>query len=633
MQEKNHQSHTKTVINLSKPYHSGKLLVDIKPINSKTIIDIKPIRKLEIKKPENREESKFDTLAGTIKDKVQIETKTEISELNILSDEPVKATLDFDQFSDFSSIFNPPTKTSYRDANDIQLEFREKKNEHQSEVKNPKSVVSKSFVKSLTDINKKTTTNSHISLSHKKPQISIDPLNSASKVLTVVDNNRALAKNINKKRFDLKVKLMQQKHKADLEKFNVIDQFSSKKQSFEEFSKDNYVFKSPGKLDNSSIPKSGFDDSFFKKFDTDSSRINLEQLNDQIHDSKLRKKIRRTNKIKRYSISTTFATIVLIICTLFLTGNAQWLGQITNKNVQASKNSNKKSEKYDQWILKNNSNKYSPPANDLDLDGLNNFEEYLIDSNPVNKSSCNNGFTDNENVINLIDPVFCNPIDFNNKSEVERFAPILNIPESFINIAPASQATIVETKNSKITVSSNSATLVSDIKSNPITGLSNTIIKAEAKTENPKKNIFLSQKIEQYINDNRSYDAYDKFVANPVASDYYIQMSEKFGVPLKYVLAIARSESRFGTDQYNQNGTLNRIGVNKNMYSIGLDDNGGNVGYGTWESGVDAFGRWYDSFNTQGYSDCQKWRIYNPNGDYCQKIENLANEIENYIQS
>jgi hypothetical protein len=485
------------------------------------------------------------------------------------------------------------------------------------------------------DIKKGNETKSQISLSHKKPKITIDPLNSTSKVLAITDHNRTLSTKVNNQRFDLKVKLMQQKHKADLDKFNVIDQFSSKKQSFEDFSSNNFTFKAPPKFDSSNMPSSVFEDSFFKKADPESTRINLDKLNGEIHDSKLRRKIRTTNKIKRYSVSTTFATAVLIICTLFLTGNAQWMGQINSKNVQAGKNVNQQTQKYDQWILKNNSNKYSPPGNDLDQDGLNNYEEYLIDSNPINKYSCNNNFTDNENVINLIDPVFCNPIDFNNKAEVERFAPILNIPESFIKNLSNIGVENLKTKESIITISSNSAAIVSDIKSRSITDLVNptTPILVEAKSQTQKESSLLNLKVEQYIDQYRSFEAYDKFVPNPISSDYYISMSEKYGVPLKYALAIARSESRFGTDQYNQNGTLNRIGANKNIYSIGLDDVGGNVNYGTWESGADAFGKWYESFNVQGYSDCAKWRIYNPNGDYCQKIENLANEIQEYIGS
>jgi hypothetical protein len=56
-------------------------------------------------------------------------------------------------------------------------------------------------------------------------------------------------------------------------------------------------------------------------------------------------------------------------------------------------------------------------------------------------------------------------------------------------------------------------------------------------------------------------------------------------------------------------------------------------GFNTWEEGVESFGKWYKRFQDRKVPDCSKWRIYNPNGDYCTKVETLADEIEAYLKS
>jgi hypothetical protein len=412
MQEKSQQSHTKTVINLSKPYHSGKLLIDIKP-NNKTVIISSPSGS---KVTENIPDVSLPQ--NTIKNPQ-------------VGNEPRLSTI-FDDFTDYDKIFDPSAKSQYRNADDIQIKITQKlaektlSQEVNTSTENQKTDLNS--VKSLTDINKASEPKQTI-LSKKKPQISIEPLHSKSRILATTSANRELIKKLTQKRIDLKVKLMEQKKKAALDNPDSINDFVTNNDNIDFATKESFTFKSPEKFDSSNFQfYPGF-----KKTVNDSDRINLDKLNGEIHNSKLRQKMRMTNKIKRYSLSAAFATVILVICTVFLTGNAQWLGQISNKSVMASRSLDKKSQKYEQWIQSQNSNKYSPPGNDLDQDGLNNFEEYLIESNPNNKNSCYNGQTDNENLINLIDPVTCKPIDMTSKIEVEKFAPILNIPSQFIN--------------------------------------------------------------------------------------------------------------------------------------------------------------------------------------------------------
>ena len=138
-------------------------------------------------------------------------------------------------------------------------------------------------------------------------------------------------------------------------------------------------------------------------------------------------------------------------------------------------------------------------------------------------------------------------------------------------------------------------------------------------------------KIQKYIQIYRSQDAIDRNYAAPVHPAVYLDVALKYDVPLKYMLALARNESRFGTDRFDSEGNLTRPGEFKNIYSIGLDDSGNNKGFATWEDGVEGFGKWYQKFHKRGVSDCSKWRIYNPNGDYCAKVEALSNEIQIFL--
>lgn len=652
------KSSTKTEINLSKPYHQGPLLIDFKARSSKTLIDIKPI-----KKPT---QSKYQEHIIKNKPEQDISKKIDDKESNNQSkftNDYKLSTLDFDKLNEFDDLLNPFLKVDYRDANNIRIPSLDKNI--------TKKVNVESKIKQVGDIKKSDLQNSNLSFSSLKPKINVAPLHSRSRTLAVIDQNRELAKKFRDKRKQAQNENPNFGFKTDLEAFET-GNFNNKFKAID--NQDFFQFKAPLKFDASDIPQF-FDETNSKLIDHNSSRVNLPELNKEIHNSNLRKKIRNRNKFKRYSASTLFTTIIIIFCTLFLTGNAQWMGKFGEKNVSADKSKSQKVGQYDKWIAANNFGNYSSPGEDLDKDGLNNYEEFLINSNPTNKNSCNINVTDNANLLNLIDPVTCLPIDFDAPGQVARFKEVLNITPEFIqkhqksNLQNQSFITpSVQVKDTIISVSQSSAAIVTDIL--PVSNIefddqkSPTFIETSTKIQVPKLTVenaavekpleikvpeikkpsadsnveILAQKsnvnisaVQQYIDQYRSYDKYDNQIQNPINAKYFIEMSNKYNVPLKYSLAIARSESRFGTDQFNQDGSANRIGRHLNMYSIGLDDAGGSITYPSWEAGVDAFGKWYTKFENQGYSDCAKWRIYNPNGDYCQKIENLATQIENYI--
>jgi hypothetical protein len=380
-------------------------------------------------------------------------------------------------------------------------------------------------------------------------------------------------------------------------------------------------------------------------------KLNLFELNQEIHHHKIRAKIKTNQRLKKYSVlSGLVASFLFFMAIFFGYNNTNSYANLLPKFASAQTNITKKltpaeqkQADYSNWITSKNDNQYSTPSDDLDSDGLTNYEEFLLDSNPKNKNSCNPKITDLENLVNLVDPKTCLPIDFKNDEQVKKFSEVINIPQvqkeliigqpklqkesAELNTSSSKSSSVISSSSSSKSldsVVSSSSSLVSEISSSSISSSSNST---------KQDYVADPQKVAQYVAKYRSYDAFDSEIGTPVDSSYFIKVSQDYNVPLKYVLAMARAESRFGTDQHNSDGSLNRIGNHKNMFSIGLDDEGGSITYDTWENGVDAFGKWYKKFDDRGIPDCSKWRIYNPNGDYCQKIEALANEVENYIKS
>lgn len=149
--------------------------------------------------------------------------------------------------------------------------------------------------------------------------------------------------------------------------------------------------------------------------------------------------------------------------------------------------------------------------------------------------------------------------------------------------------------------------------------------------ENPKLVLSLESKIAQYMTRYRSYEGLDNKFDLPVSPIIFLETSLKYQVPLSYTLSVARLESRFGTDCYSESN-LTRICKHRNIFSLGLDDSGNNWTFDTWEDGVYAFGKWYQKRVDQGYSTCQIWRLYNPNGNYCMKILDTSKDLEEFFK-
>jgi hypothetical protein len=272
------------------------------------------------------------------------------------------------------------------------------------------------------------------------------------------------------------------------------------------------------------------------------------------------------------------------------------------------------------------------PHADFDSDGLTNSEEFKLFSNPKLFSTCGDSRGDAEKLIQMIDPANCQPIDFEGGNGLEKYKDIVD----FDNLKKNYYSSFSLGK--EISEQNDSLSLIG-FNASSLEELNNLKISKEdidiqiSRLQEQKNQLDKIAKIDLYIQNNRSFEPYDREYPTPVNGLVYLEVSKKYSVPLKYVLAVAQRESRFGTDRYNKIGNLTRPGQYKNIYSMGLDDSGNNIGFETWEAGVESFGRWYRRFDDSGISDCNKWRIYNPNGDYCKNIEETANNIEYFLKN
>jgi len=289
-----------------------------------------------------------------------------------------------------------------------------------------------------------------------------------------------------------------------------------------------------------------------------------------------------------------------------------------------------KLEEYKTWIEQKTGTE-AEPQDDIDNDQLSNYEEFILESDPISANTCNPEVTDSQNLFAFINPVTCKPIDFNNPQEAEKFEGLIsfsNLQQGFL------KDVVTETPNPTAANSSSLLNLFGVENYTQLDSITSEQLDAQLAQKTTKKEYLrLVGRIDDYVKQFRSYEALDRNYPAPVHPATYLEVSLKYQVPLKYTIAIARTESRFGTDRYTASGNLTRPGQFQNIYSMGLTDGGQNLKFNKWEDGVEAFGKWYKKFNDRGVSNCAKWRIYNPNGDYCSKIEALAASIDIYLQS
>jgi hypothetical protein len=340
----------------------------------------------------------------------------------------------------------------------------------------------------------------------------------------------------------------------------------------------------------------------------------------------------RKNKLIFGLFGSGIVVSVIIISLLLnqkVTNKAQ--GSVAGVIVKSVTKNNQPTDAYKSWIA-DKLGQYYGPEEDFDTDQLSNEEEFIIGTDPKNEHTCNPDKTDAENLVELINPITCKLLDLSDEKSLEKFKKVVDFN------AIKSKVFQSDAKNPKTEiVSENTDSILKQFNIDSLESLNkqefnNTKLKAEQEAIRAKQfTIDKINKINQYMKETRSLEPYDRNNPIPVNGAVYLEVALKYKAPLKYVLAVAQRESRFGTDAFDKDGNLTRPGKYKNIFSMGLDDEGNNVGFETWEKGVESFGRWYKRFNDRGFSDCSKWRIYNPNGDYCKAIEETASGIEAYL--
>lgn len=357
-------------------------------------------------------------------------------------------------------------------------------------------------------------------------------------------------------------------------------------------------------------------------------------INKGFNSIKTKKSSRFIPRFRNHKVTASIM-IFLISATLFsVSGFFYYQRNLPSQTAVAGVVENKieypKLDEYKTWITEQNGS-YSEPQEDVDQDQINNYEEFLINSNPLSANTCDPEKTDSQNLFNFIDPATCKPINFEDEQETKKFEELITFPDLKEGFLIDNQELVTDTQptNTANLLSFFNIQNFSDLESISIESLDTQVSEKNTK----KEYLRLIGRIESYINQFRSYEANDRNYPVPVHPAVFLDVSLRYQVPLKYTLAIARTESRFGTDRYTASGNLTRPGEHQNIYSMGLTDGGKNITFNSWEAGVESFGKWYKKFQDRGISNCSKWKIYNPNGDYCSKVEKLAASIEIYLES
>lgn len=344
--------------------------------------------------------------------------------------------------------------------------------------------------------------------------------------------------------------------------------------------------------------------------------------------------IRKTKWYLYSIIAVSSILTIFIITSIFsqkVTNVAQ--GQVAGVVEKGKSKSllNEPTEAYKYWIS-DKLGSYYLPEEDLDGDQLTNEEEFIIGSEPNNPNTCNPKKTDAENLVEFINPVTCKSIDLSDSVAMDKFKKVVDFNSIRSKVIQNDAKNIKEEAKNDADNSIQKLFGLNSLESLNKQEFNSSKFKTELDLIKTKQDsIDKINKINQYMKETRSLEPFDRNYPIPVNGAVYLEVSLKYNVPLKYTLAVAQRESRYGTDAYDKDGNLTRPGKYKNIFSMGLDDSGNNVGFETWEKGVESFGRWYKRFNDRGFSDCSKWRIYNPNGDYCKSIEETASQIDFYL--
>ncbi len=354
-------------------------------------------------------------------------------------------------------------------------------------------------------------------------------------------------------------------------------------------------------------------------------------------------KSKRKNVLKKafYSFSLIMLPILLVggISYYFLNnsevstpGNSNNLAvagqqeKVEEKTVNKTKEDLKK--EYIQWSTEIFGKEVSTEE-DSDNDGLNNYEEFLLQTNPQQVSTCNNGISDIQNFLNLTNPSTCEPFSLDEETELKKYNQLI-------------QKTAIEFEVLNLISTQNEAgeTVYYVEKSNSpvleIFGVNNyqaidSLSVNSSFSEKQLDYLNLIKKIDAYITKTRSYDSYNKEYTSPVHPAVYLETSLKYEIPLKYLLSLAQLDSQFGTTRFTNSGTETNTHLSRNVFSIGLENSNHQIIFEDWRDSLAAMGNWYKFYGEKGIEDCQKWELYRPDENFCNIVNQNSKEIEEFM--
>lgn len=261
-------------------------------------------------------------------------------------------------------------------------------------------------------------------------------------------------------------------------------------------------------------------------------------------------------------------------------------------------------------------NKLVDKTGDEDQDGLTNYEEFMLGSDPAKYSTCGNNQSDAQNLVNLFDFGTCKPIDINDPIQVAKISTVFKIQQSRLvleNFSSSSQSLTSTQNNNLLSVFG-------------VDSLDKINISSSVSDKKEEYSVTIA-KINNYIAVHRSLETKDRELLPPLSGAYYLDISLRYNIPIKYIVSVAENSSKFGTDQYDQNGAPNAILQSKNL--IAMKDGAGNlIKYNSWQESLEALGKWYQKISSTGAKDCDLWQAYDSASNYCQTIKTLAENFD-----
>jgi hypothetical protein len=238
-------------------------------------------------------------------------------------------------------------------------------------------------------------------------------------------------------------------------------------------------------------------------------------------------------------------------------------------------------------------------SDDPDKDGLTNYQEYLLGSNPFNKYSCSNQ-SDLELVIDLRNPNGCKEIDFEDSKEINKFFEVFKssnvINEQIKNFDPS---------------------INDDIPTGNI---------------EPIKSQIDASVIEKYMLDSFSQKRNISSDKLPISAQDFIEISEKYSINISILLANS-APTEYGlrdvTSKINSEGNIEKTNNVTRLGSL----NSPAYRFGNKKNSLITFALWYQYMKARSVPECKIVEILSNDIDECKNIQKHQEYIEKLLSN